>query len=313
MISAYLTAAGWKNVYVPETVQQGLVPDSVRKHNNQRTRWTAAFIVRIGVFWTEQTGLATTQQRVGTTVLCLVGVLTNAVAAFSAVAIPWVLFTRSQTVIYQSPRQLQILLYLESLSFFAGLISGFARSRSGRSYGPIFFDWDQVGVSPFQAETILRGTISALIGRKLQSFAPSSRPRRGSFRFWFQKVDLDLLANISIFAAYLAGGYVGLRAVMAAAQKDSLIRCLFSQAGYPAVFLLWGKYVLQSGSPIPLMMSSQPVWPLRESLLVRDPLSKVAYPSEEATNPHRTNPSQTFAKLALFYHCIVLVSAWSLC
>lgn len=314
MTSVYLTAAGWKIAYVPETVQWGLVPDTVRRHNIQRTRWTGAFIYSILSLWSDRTkGHATIQQRAGASIPSVALVLTNALIAFSAIAVPWILFTGSQTVLYQSPR-LQILLYLQSLSFVAAFLTGFTRSRSSKSHGIIFPNWEQVGFAPFQIATIIRVTISELVGVKLQSFAPSFRPtpsdKTSRFQSLTQRIDVDLLAHLSIFSAHLAAGCVGLRTAMTATEHGSLIRCLFSKAGYPAFFLLWAKHLLQSGIPIPLIMSSRPVWPLRESLLVRDPVSKVAYPSKEATDPHRTRPAQTFAKLALCYHFIVFVSAW---
>lgn len=315
MTSMHLTAAGWKIAYVPETVQWGLVPNTVKKHRIQHTRWTAAFIMSIFALWSDRTkGHATIQQRAGAATPSVVIVCTNATIAFSALAIPWVLFTGSQTVVYQSSRQLQILLYLESMSFLATLLSGYTRSNSTRSNGHILLDWEQVGVAPFQAATIIRTTFSELVGIKVQFSAPQSRPTPSDTPRWSksltQKIDADLLAYLLIFSAHLAGGCVGLRTAMTAAEDEGLIRCLFSQAGYPPVFLLWVKYLLQSGLPIPFIIWSQSVWPLREVWLVRDPVSKVAYPSEEATNPHRTRPAQTFAKVALCYHCIVLILAW---
>ena len=315
VLTQYLTAAGWKTTYVPETVQWGLVPDTFRKHHKQRIRWITIFVASIDALWSERTkGQATLGQRVGATVLCIIILTTNVLIAFSAVAVPWVLFTGSQTVVYQSLRQLQVLLYLESLSFLAALLSGFNRSRSGRSYGHIFLDFEQVGLSPFQITTLVRVTISRLIGRNLQPLAPSSMSTASNKRSWFtdltQSVDVDLFSNLFIISAHMAGGCVGFRTVVASAQKEGLFRSLFSLGGYPAFFLLWGKYIIQSGTVIPLMISSQPIWPLRESLLVRDPISNVAYPSEEAVKPHRIGVAQTFAKFALFYHCIVLVCTW---
>ena len=302
-------------MYVPETVQWGLVPDSVQKHHTQRLRWTGIFTSWLGRLWSEHAkGQVPIRQQVGPTVLSLVIVANHALIAFSAAAVPWVLLTGSQTVAYQSPRQLQVLLYLESLSFFAAILSGFTRARSGRSYGHISFDFEQVGLSPFQAATIIWVTISGLIGRKLILFAPSGRTTPSNTSNWItlvtQKVDVDLHANLLILSTHLAGGYVGLCTFLAASRKGNLLQCLFSQAGYPTFFLLWAKYVLQCATKIPLMMSSQPIWPLRESLLVRDPVSKVAYPSQEAINPRRIDAAQTFTKLALFYHCIVVASAW---
>ena len=287
----------------------------MRKHNVQRTRWTAAFIYSILSLWSDRTkGHATIQQRAGATIPSVALVTTNALIAFSAVAVPWILFTGSQTVLYQSPMQLQILLYLQSLSFVAAFVSAFTRSRSSKSHGIIFPNWEQVGFEPFQIATIIRVTISELLGVKLQSFAPSFGSTTANKTSWFQvltqRIDVDLVAHLVIFLVHLAAGCVGLRTTMTATEHGSLFQCLFSRAGYPAFFLLWAKHLLQSGIPIPWIMSSRQVWPLRESLLVRDPVSKVAYPSKEATDPHRTRPAQTYAKLALCYYWIVLVSAW---
>lgn len=131
-------------MYVPETVQWGLVPDSVKKHRTQRMRWAGIFTSWIGRLWSEHTkGQASIRQRAGPTVLSLVIVANLALLAFSAVAVPWILLSGSQTVVYQSTGQLQVVLYLESVSSLAALLSGFIRSRSGRSYGHISFDLEQ--------------------------------------------------------------------------------------------------------------------------------------------------------------------------
>ena len=313
--SANLTGMEWKIEYVPETVQWGLVPDTVRKHRRQRTRWTAGLVYSISAYWSDRKkGDTTLRRRLGATIVSMTFVSMNVIIAFSAVAIPWILSTGSQTVFYRSPRQLQILLHLESLSFVATFLCGFTRSRSTRNHGSIIHEWQRVGLAPFQAAAIIRLTITELFGIKLQSFAPSSRSTSTNRPTWFgsltHKIDVDRLAYLLMFSAQLAGGYAGLRAMMTAAEDESLIRCLFSRAGYPAFFLLWVKFVLQSGMPLPRLISSRSIWPLRESMLVRDPVSKVAYPSKEATNPHRTRIRQTFARIAFCYHCIVLVSAW---
>ncbi len=316
VVSVYLRAAGWKIDYVPETVQWGLVPDTIKRHNKQLTRWTGRFIETIFAFGSDRAkGRATIQQRAGTTILCVIVVFANALLAFSTVAVPWILFSGSQIVAYQSPKQLRILIYLESLSFLATLLSGFTRSRSARSHGPILYDWlGSVGFSPFRAVTIIRTTLRELTGIQLQSFAPSFEvmPSKGSLLFTSltQRVNLCLLAHLVILSAHLAGAYVGLRTTITNGKDESLIPCLFSQVGYPSFFLLWSKYILQSGIPIPMMLSSRPIWPLRENLLVRDPVSKVAYPSEEAISPQRTESAQHIAKVALYYHCVLLVLAW---
>ena len=291
------------------------MPDTFSGHAKQRSRWTADLFYTIAAYWGDrEKGDATMRVKLGSTIVSLAWLSLTIITAVSIVAIPWVLSTGSPTVVYQSPRQLQILLYLESLSFLAAFICGFTRSRSTRSHGEVMLDWQRVGLIPSKAATIIRLTMSELFGIKTQSFGPSFGSAYTNRPDWFEslthKIDAASLAHIFIFSAQLAGGYAGLRAIMTADEDESLIRYLFSRAGYPAFFLLWVKYLLHSGIPIPLLVSSRSVWPIRESLLVRDPVSKVAYPSEEATNPHRIRMGQPLAKVAFCYHCIVLVSAW---
>ena len=311
--SAKLTAVGWKITYVPEIVQWGLAPDTFTSHAKQRSRWTADLFFTIAAYWGDRKkGGSAVRVRLGSTIVSFAWLSLTIITAVSIVAIPWILSTGSPAVVYQSPRQLQTLLYLESLSFFAAIICGFTRSRSTPSHGEVMLDWQRVGLIPSKAATIVRLIMSEFFGIKKQSFAPSLEPVYSKQPGWFKSLiprfDTASLAHIFIFSAQLVGGYAGLRAIMTADENESLVRYLFSRAGYPAFFLLWVKYLLHSGIPIPLLISSRQVWPVRESLLIRDPVSKVAYPSEEAKNPRRIRMGQPLAKVAFFYHCLVLVS-----
>lgn len=310
--SVHLTAAGWKIAYVPETVQWGLVPDTVRKHVRQRNRWTAIFIYAISALWGERTkGHATSQQRIGASVVAILVVFTNLVIAFSAIAVPCILLSGSPTVAYQSPEELRRLLFLGTLSFFAAFSAGLATSRAGRGTGEIFRSYEQVGLVPFQIITILRTTFSEVFGSKAQSFPPDGTFRATETPLWNQAIlqcfNVDLLSHTIILSLQIFAGYIGWHAI----STDSgmaLIHNILSKGGYPAVFLLWAKNILQTAPRIPYILQGQSLWPSPERLLIPDVNSGVLYPSDRAKDASRVRSARTFAILAVLYHGIVLVS-----
>ena len=318
MTSVYITAAGWKIAYVPETVQWGLVPDTVRKHIRQHTRWTAAFIYSISALWNERTqGHATLRQRIGATMPAVVIVFTNAIIAFSAVAVPWIMLSGSPAVAYQSGEELRRLLLLETLSFTAALAAGMARSRAAHGNGEVFLNWEQVGLAPFQIITILKVTFWEILGSKAPSFSPPEATFRScQTSLWGQLVirflNVDLLSHTSILSLQLYAAYVGWHAVSAGSGM-ALLHDFLSKGGYPAVFLLCLKYILQTAPRIPSLLHGQPLCSSPASLLTADVKSGVLYPSDRAKAAGRTGPAQTLAILAVLYHGVVLIYAcmWS--
>ena len=317
MTSLYLTAAGWKIVYVPETVQWGLVPDTVRKHVRQRTKWIAAFIYYIFALGDERSkGHATLQQRIGAAMPAVVIIITNAIIAFSAAAVPWMMLSGSPTVAYQSVEELRRLLLLESLSFVAAFAAGLTRSRAAHGNGEIFLSWEQVGLAPFQAITIAQTTFSEVFGTKAPSFAPDNTSKSSQLPLWSRSVirsfNVDLLSHTFILLLHLYAAYIGWHAV-SAGSGIALQHDFWSKGGYPAVFLLCVKYILQTAPRIPSMVNGQPLCSSPASLLTSDVKSGVLYPSDRAKSAARTGPAQTFAILAVLYHGVVLISAcmWS--
>lgn len=315
MTSVYLTAAGWKIAYVPETVQWGLVPDTVRKHVRQHIRWVAALIYSISALSSERTkGHATLQQRIGATIPAMVVVFTNAIIAFSAVAVPWIMLSGAPTVTYQSPGELRRLLLLETLSFVAAFFAGLARSRATRGNAEIFLNWEQVGLAPFQIITILKTTFLEILGSKAPSFSPPEITFKSSRTSpWGHVVtrffDVDLLSHTSILSLQLLAGYIGWH-TLSAGSGMAMLREILAKGGYPAVFLLWVKYILQTAPRIPYLLNGQPVCSSPASLLTLDVKSGVRYPSDRAKDAGRTRPAQTYAILAVVYHGVVLASAW---
>ena len=314
MTSIYLTAAGWKISYVPEIVQWGLVPDTVRKHVRQRTRWAAGYVYIISALWGKRIkGHATLQQRMRATTVSILVVLTNIIIGFSVVAVPWILQSGSPTVVYQSLEEFRRLLLLENLSFFAAFFAGLARSRAACGKGVIFLTTGQVGLVPFQIITIVKTAFSEIFGSKAESFAPDATFRTSRIPLGGQPVvqifDVDLLSHTIILSLQLLTGYIGRHAVSAGSGTALLLEIL-SKGGYPAVFLLWVNFIVQTASRIPRLLNNQPLCSSPGSLLTPVGETGVLCPSVRAIDASRTRPDQTYAYLAALYHGVVLILLW---
>lgn len=314
MTSIFLTAAGWKIAYVPEAVQWGLVPDTVRKHGRQRTRWTAGYVYIISALWGKRIkGHATLQQRMRATTVSILVVLTNIIIGFSAVAVPWILQSGSPAVVYQSLEEFRRLLLLENLSFFAAFFAGLTRSRAACGKGVIFLNTGQVGLAPFQIITIVKTTFSEIFGSKAKSFAPEAMFRISRIplggQFLIQLLDLDLLSHTIILLLQLVTGYIGLHAFSAGSGR-ALLHEILSKGGYPAVFLLWVNFIIQTASRIIQLLNNQSLCSSPESLLTPRGENGVLYPSDRAIDASRTRPDQTYAYLAALYHGVVLILLW---
>ena len=314
MTSVYLASAGWKIVYVPEIVQWGLVAETARKHVRQRIRWTANYVHIVSTLWKERNqGPATWRDRIGAATVLLLVIFTNIITAFSSVAVPWILLNGSPTVVYQSLAELRRLLLLETLSFIAAFSAGLARSRAGRGNGTVFLNVVQVGIAPIQIITILETTFSEVFGTKTRSSAPLATIKSSQTPVWARTLtqffDYDLFSTAIILSLQVSAGYIGWRKVSAASDATWLHEML-SKGGYPAVFLLWFKFIHQTATRIPHLLSGQPLCSSPASLLTPDEDRGVLYPSDRAKDADRTRPAQTFAIVAALYHCVVLASLW---
>ncbi|KAL8952233.1 MAG: hypothetical protein Q9222_001847 [Ikaeria aurantiellina] len=175
MTSIYLQAVGWKTVYVPETVQWGLAPDSVRKHVAQYQRWFAAHLYSACSFWNSRArGRSTRRQRVKISLASITVIFTSLVIAGCLVAIPALLLSASPVIASQTRAQLQILLILETTAFATQTCAGFLRFKASGSTSHILADWAQAVVVPFQITTLSRMAMSQL-GKTGFKMAPSVR------------------------------------------------------------------------------------------------------------------------------------------
>ncbi|KAL8694268.1 MAG: hypothetical protein Q9218_001036 [Villophora microphyllina] len=313
MTSAYLAALGWKIVYVPETVQLGLVPDSVNDYVKQCQRWHAGHMYNVFLLRSSRAnGLATIRQRLQVTIPSAMQVLTSFVVMISLIAVPWLMFHGNRIVEYQSPNQLRILLILESLNFYTELYSGYLRSKSSDFTGHILADWAQITIVPFQIITCFRVILSTLASGTAAQFAMPKAYNSKTSLPWFQKLikcitrNSPLLITLLILVSYILTGFQTTYSLLTTPKP--LHTLLSSPTLYPTLVLLYLKYVLQSLSALSCILSPSQ-WPTREDMLDRDPVTKIAYPSAKAMDSKRVRPWQTYTILSVIYH---ITLGWAL-
>ncbi|KAL8657374.1 MAG: hypothetical protein Q9226_001983 [Calogaya cf. arnoldii] len=174
LTSIYLQAQGWKTVYVPETIQRGLVPDTVQRTIKQYQRWNGAHMFTVFSFWNSRAkGRATLGQRLGITLSSASLVFAGVTAAVSLIVVPFQLYHGSQVVAYETEAQLRTMLLLETASFAAQVYSGYLRSATTNFTGHILADWQQVAVVPFLIMTDVRIFVHQMIRGTPLKFAPS--------------------------------------------------------------------------------------------------------------------------------------------
>ncbi|KAL9595201.1 MAG: hypothetical protein Q9219_006595 [cf. Caloplaca sp. 3 TL-2023] len=317
MTSVYLAALGWKIEYIPETVQLGLVPDTVRDCVKQSQRWLAGHMYNLSLLRNSRAnGRATMRHRIQVTLPSIIQTFASFVVMASLITVPFLMLYGVRLIEYQSPHQLRILLVLESLQFFAEVYSGYLRSRSSDFTGHILSDWAQIVTIPFLVTTSLRVIFTSLISGTAAKFAsPAARDRSPNSSIMppstFTRIkttiaskipDSILLVALSIFIPY---AFIGLRTTysLLTTPTTSIFDSL-SHNLYPPLVIRCLKYLLQSYYALSCILRLSQ-WPSREDMLDRDPVTKVAYPSTRATNPKRLRPRQTFTVLCVFYYVFV--------
>ena len=317
LTSIYLQAQGWKTIYTPETVQWGLVPDTVQKTVKQYQRWNGAHMFTVFSFWSSRAkGRATIGQRLGITLSSASLVFASFTVAVSLILVPWLLYHGSQVVAYQTEIQLRRLLLLETASFAAQIYSGYLRSEATNFTGHILADWQQVVVVPFLMMTDIRIISHQLIKGTRLSFAPSSvidsQPTKSTSSTAKGLITRLIPETAMVICLLLCISYAttACLAIRSLPNPLALRLELFSRAGYPPFALTWLKYVLQSWAALSCMDPFRSASPSRESLLNRDPVTKVAYPSKKAISVQRIRPSQLYTIVAVLYHGAVLAIMW---
>ncbi|KAL8660366.1 MAG: hypothetical protein Q9202_006637 [Teloschistes flavicans] len=309
LTSFYLTAAGWRIVYVPEDLQWGMVPQSIRRHLKLQTRMCAGIISTAAGAWSPKARMMTTEEKYGALFPALAFSIAIIINMVCFIALPWLLLTGAPLVAYSTEAQLRNLLVLFLLKFGALFSYDFLSTKATN------YQMSLVGITnswpiPFQFWTLVRFALSIITGGGVPSFTPSgltdihaAKSLAGRIRvaLW----DDGFVVHVAIVVSLLAGV---ITSMFAAASTATVWQALFLRAFWPPVFLIWSTYLVDCS--VPLSYALHPPDTLdRSSLLDRDPKTQVAYPNRHAKDPVRIRYPQAIPVAKIFYCIFACVAA----
>ncbi|KAF2759334.1 nucleotide-diphospho-sugar transferase [Pseudovirgaria hyperparasitica] len=319
--SATLLGAGWKTLFVHETLQYGSVPDSFFAHVKQRTRWfighaQTAVLFRLRFFGHRGRYLTFIQRLVGLSFDLTHLVQIPIILAYFS--IPFALLSGYPLVTYSGIEDLRNLIRFASvwmichwihqgtIGIVAGLGNGFYDMRLPSTLNELD-RW----LAPYIAITFFRSFIlpKRLGGRKAGFTATGSlrndlRERDQHHRaplhrrLWAIFIQqhliiqlIFLLATVSGVALCFTRAFTGLARVSHANPLQSLpttstdrLIYLIVRVGWPP--LIWLQYVNSILSPVLYVFfpSTNHGW---DHNLIRDEKTGVMYPTQEARKPRR--------------------------
>ncbi|KAL8958534.1 MAG: hypothetical protein Q9183_005815 [Haloplaca sp. 2 TL-2023] len=307
LTSFYLTAAGWKIVYVPEDVQWGLVPTKIMSHLKLQKRMCAGIISTAAGAWNPRSRTMTTEEKYNAlfpAVAFATAVVTN-MAIF--VILPWLLWTGAPLIAYSTEAQfgrLVVLFLVQYLSLFLYNLVASQATNYQLSLAGVSNSWP----IPFQFLTIIRFALSILTGGGVPLFTPTgltdfaserSLAHRVKVAFW----DNGFVVHVAIIASLLLGVAASAKAALDLNSTQGVVRELVVRAFWPPVFMIWSGYILECSTPISWAIDPPKALP-RSQLVDRDAQTQVAYPNQLGKDPVRIRRPQAFP-IARISYCFV--------
>lgn len=321
--SAYLDAHGWKTKYVRRIVQYGLMGDTFEAHIRTSKRRAVAVSTLPKLLTHPKASNMSIMQRIGVFGAALNFTFTIVVTLFSMIAIPYMLSSGKPLIIYNTSRQLSTLLRFSFLQFLATWLYGFIDAAATQMHKPSWPPNAQMYLAPYQIMALfIAGSPNNTPTAAVKAVEREGKARiSGTMaqRLWivlWEQGAMILLAIIaicamgvckSLYAAIVATGASSPLFSYTNLAKESAVR-----AAWPPALVLWTAIAVSCWTPIGYAISPPPTRS-RESLLVRDPVTKVACPID-AADPRRSSErlrvSQRFALFALGYFTLAFLASW---
>lgn len=289
--SVRLRRAGWKLCHINEKFQWGLLPDSFTGHLKQRRRWKAGVLALAD---TLRQILSRSSHLEPTLRLRLLGLETSValsvgITSLCFLMMPFLLASNRPLLLLPRLQNLRLLLCLAIIDMAAQVLHGAMMSWQTQFSIYVFHGFCEMWLNIYLVPTLFRHWVPkwclACLGN-LPKFTPggsaASRspehdiPYRHSVLLrlklilWEQGAWLHLLV--------LVGTLAGLWTAVRNTQDMSGI---LVRVGWPAAVLMWTSVISNAWVPIRYAVFT-PKNPQREKLLLRDPGSNVAYPSQAA-------------------------------
>lgn len=307
LLSVFLRAINWNIVYVHEPVQWGLVPSTLGSHIKQHNRWCAGIVSTAALWWNPRAKNLSTGAKFGALIPAIAYGFQIITVMVIFVAFPIILLTGFPLVVTSTTTQLKILTLLGFSRLLATFHFNFLSSQA-TNYHLSIVSSSHIWPIPFQVKTLVRFFLSVVAGHGVPLFTPSglidferkttSISERIKIALW----DYGFIVH-SMLSLTCAFGVA--KSFQAAMDSKHFWHELFVRAGWPPAFLLCILAATDSWTPI--IHAIFPATPVRrETLLDRDPETKLAYPTAKARNQVRVRVSQHWSVVAIAY--VVFVS-----
>ena len=221
---------------------------------------------------------------------------------------------------HASPRT-QTAIILALTKFSAQCLYGYTISSlaNGRLY--VLNHLSALWVAPYQLRALLlpNGLIKKKKPGRAQSYVPTNTASQteklvsdaalmGRFRSALVK-DLALLHCSVLFLCAIGVGYwiYDILEPHGYLDNNTVVSDFILGVGWPPFLLIWTAYMVNTWTPVSCLLFP-PVRPVRESLLVRDSITGVAYPNQQAKNNWYRRRGGWHLHAVGLYHVTVLVA-----
>ena len=298
MSSTYLTAAGWKIVYVHEDVQWGLVPETITSYLMQQKRMCAGVISTAAGLWSPQAQNMTPEQLYGALFVSIALAMSIVINMINIVILPVLLFTGAPLVVYSTEEQLRKILFLFSIKFVSILSYDFLATKAA-NYHLGLLGVSSIWVIPYQFWTIVRFALSIITGGGVPLFTPSGLTDIRTAKNFVSRVKVALwddsfIIHLLIIASIIMGIFSSAEVAFKAIDRWSAGKELLVRAAWPPIFLIWSTYITDCWTPLSYTIQPPKILS-RRSLIERDPITQLANPTRQAKDQVRVRPSQWLA------------------
>ena len=322
LTSAYLSAAGWCSVYVPESVQWGLGPETMSAYIKQRQRWAVGVVTVAHFVHSGKAKELPEKERLKLTLWGIVAGCTPFIWTFDLVVLPLCMLTRKSPIIpSQHVGDLRLLLRLAAIDFGAQTMYHIFASSVLDFRMPIHGLSDSVWIQPWRLSALLHYfVIPKLFGRDLPNFTPTGTSASGDAEraarakrsplacckvvLW----DCGAWTHLIIFLFCTIGAVTWLNAALEDYHSNMGARnvALMNLRGiaWPPLLLLWAALAKAAWLPISYAIRP-PSLSARETLMTLDPKRGVEYPSDDLKKEYLQRPSQW----PFVFKCLVYISA----
>lgn len=294
--STLMLGKGWKTAFIHEPLQFGTVPGDYASHIKQRTRWAIGTVdtsFKLNFcLWGEEVRYMTFPQRFSGFLYSFLSLYTI-LFSISLFAIPIILVMGKTLIAYANTNQLRWLIRLCFIQMITTRIdellvflpAGYHNGQRGSRY--------LLWMSPYISVCLIRAfVLPKWLGGQAMAFKPTgslgsalnerdAKRRRNVFvRLWTILINYNAIYHLIFVYLTLVGvTYSSYRCISENKNVHDILQCLVTHAFWPPMTFLFLCTSLWTPIAYAIFPPSEPD---REDLLVRDPKTNVAHPTEKS-------------------------------